>query len=116
MGGGVQIDKVYRMTTVDLNNIGYRDEPFVLAINVALVFYVNDMSIKLRKRKKRISRCYLLYHILSSYTLIPFVLVPHFMASTSGHSQLLFHPLERIQIQSRRMRFGIGYPNTLWLF
>ena len=28
---GVHVDKKYGMTTVDLNNLGYRDEPFVLA-------------------------------------------------------------------------------------
>jgi hypothetical protein len=41
------------MTTVDLNNLAYRDEPFVLANDVAQVFYVKDMSIKLRKRKDK---------------------------------------------------------------
>ena len=30
-GGGVTVDHQYRMTTVDLNNLGYRDEPFLLA-------------------------------------------------------------------------------------
>ena len=33
--GGVQVDKTYGMTIVDLNNLGYREEPFVLANNVA---------------------------------------------------------------------------------
>src|SRR5664279_3449217 len=51
-GGGVQVDKLYGMTTVDLNNLGYRDEPFVLANDVAQVFYVKDMSTKPEKRKK----------------------------------------------------------------
>ena len=41
------------MTTVDLNNLGYRDEPFVLAKDVAQVFYVKDMSTKPRKRKNK---------------------------------------------------------------
>jgi len=31
-GGGVTINKEYGMTTVDLNNIGYKDEPFVLMV------------------------------------------------------------------------------------
>ena len=39
------------MTTVDLNNLGYTNEPFALANDVAHVFYVKDMSTKPRKRK-----------------------------------------------------------------
>jgi len=45
-GGGVTVDKDYEMTTVDLNNVGYKDEPFVLAVDVNQVFYVKDMSTK----------------------------------------------------------------------
>jgi hypothetical protein len=30
-GAGVNLDEQYGMTTVDLNNQGYLDEPFVLA-------------------------------------------------------------------------------------
>jgi hypothetical protein len=41
------------MTTVDLNNLAYRDEPFVLDNDVAQVFYVKDMSTKPRKRKDK---------------------------------------------------------------
>lgn len=41
------------MTTVDLNNLAYLDEPFVLANDVAQVFYVKDMSTKPKKRKQR---------------------------------------------------------------
>ena len=41
----VTIDN-YGMTIVDLNNIGYRDEPFILANDVTQVFYVKDMSSK----------------------------------------------------------------------
>src|SRR4051812_5430404 len=52
-GGGVQVDPQYKMTTVDLNNLGYPDEPFVLANDVAQIFYVKDMSTKLRKRKDK---------------------------------------------------------------
>ena len=44
------VDSDYDMTTVDLNNIGYRDEPFILAKDVAQVFYVKDMSTILKKR------------------------------------------------------------------
>src|SRR3990170_3049771 len=51
--GGVQVDPHYGMTTVDLNNLGYTDEPFVLANDVAQVFYVKDMSTKPRKRKDK---------------------------------------------------------------
>jgi hypothetical protein len=49
-GGGVVVDQKYGMPTVDLNNLAYMDEPFVLANNVAQVFYVKDMSTKTRKR------------------------------------------------------------------
>jgi hypothetical protein len=41
------------MTTVDLNNLAYMDEPFILANDVAQVFYVKDMS---TKREKEISK------------------------------------------------------------
>ena len=52
-GGGVQVDPQYEMTAMDLNNLGYTDEPFVLANDVAQVFYVKDMSTKPRKRKDK---------------------------------------------------------------
>jgi hypothetical protein len=52
-GVGVKVDQLYGMTTVDLNNIGYRDEPFVLANDVAQVFYVKDMSSKPKNRKHK---------------------------------------------------------------
>ena len=32
--GGVTVDHQYEVTTVDLNNLGYRDEPFILAKDV----------------------------------------------------------------------------------
>jgi hypothetical protein len=51
--GGVTEDPQYGMTTVDLNNLVYADEPFVLANDVAQVFYVKDMSTKPRKRKDK---------------------------------------------------------------
>jgi hypothetical protein len=44
------VDQQYGMTMVDLNNLGYRDEPFVLANDIAQIFYVKDMSTKPRKR------------------------------------------------------------------
>ena len=43
--GGITTDK-FGMTIVDLNKIGYKDEPFVLANDVTQVFYVKDMSSK----------------------------------------------------------------------
>jgi hypothetical protein len=52
-GGGVKVDKQYGMITVDLNNLGYLDKPFVLAKDVAQVFYVKDMTSKPRKRKDK---------------------------------------------------------------
>jgi hypothetical protein len=45
---GVTKDQ-YGMPIVDLNNLGYRDEPFVRAQDVAQVFYVKDMSSKPKK-------------------------------------------------------------------
>ena len=47
--GGIQVDPQYGMTTVDLKNLAYKTEPFVLANDVAQVFYVKDMSTKPRK-------------------------------------------------------------------
>ena len=49
--GGITVDKEYGMTTVDLNNIGYKDEPFVLAADVSQMFYVKDMSTKSKRGK-----------------------------------------------------------------
>ena len=39
------------MTIVDIKKIGYKDEPFVLAKDVAQVFYVKDMSSKPKKNQ-----------------------------------------------------------------
>ena len=39
------------MTIVDLNILGYRDEPIILANDVAQVFYVKDMSSRPKKEK-----------------------------------------------------------------
>jgi hypothetical protein len=50
--GRVVVDQKYGMTTVDLNNIAYIDEPFVLANDVAQVFYLKNTSTKMRKRNK----------------------------------------------------------------
>jgi hypothetical protein len=50
---GVQVDPQYGMTIVDMKNLGYETEPFVLASEVAQVFYVKDMSTKPKKRKER---------------------------------------------------------------
>ena len=51
-GGGVDVDQKYGMTTVDLNNLTYMDEPFVLANDVAQVFYVKDMDSKPKRKRK----------------------------------------------------------------
>jgi hypothetical protein len=40
------------MTTVDLNNLGYKDEPSILTNDVVHDFYVKDMSSKPKKKKK----------------------------------------------------------------
>jgi hypothetical protein len=53
-GEGVKLDQLYGMTIVDLKNLGYRDEPFVLANDVAQVFYLKDMSSIPKKIRKRI--------------------------------------------------------------
>ena len=51
-GEGIKRDQLYGMTTVDLKNLGcYKNEPFVLANDVAQVFYVKDMSSRPKKRK-----------------------------------------------------------------
>jgi hypothetical protein len=52
-GEGVKVDQLYGITTVDLKNLGYRDESFVLANDVAQVFYVKDMSSRPKKEKIR---------------------------------------------------------------
>jgi hypothetical protein len=46
----VDID-VYGMTTVDLKELGYQDEPFVLDKDVTQVFYMKDMSSKPKNDK-----------------------------------------------------------------
>ncbi|EMS65256.1 hypothetical protein TRIUR3_04074 [Triticum urartu] len=51
--GGVHVDSQYGITTVDLKNLGYSDEPFVLTNDVAQVIYVKNMSTKPRKRKDK---------------------------------------------------------------
>ena len=55
MTGGVTVDKEYGMTTVDLNNIGYKEESFVLAADVSQVFYMKDMSTKSKRGKTKTS-------------------------------------------------------------
>ena len=45
------VDNQYRMTTVDLNNIGYKDELFVLSKDVNQVFYVKDILQNQREGK-----------------------------------------------------------------
>jgi hypothetical protein len=49
---GIGIDE-YGITTVDLKELGYRDKPFVLTKDVTQVFYVKDMSSKLKKDKSK---------------------------------------------------------------
>ena len=52
-GEGVKVDQQYGMTTVDLKNLGYAGEPFVLAKDVAQAFYMKDMSSIPKKRKNK---------------------------------------------------------------
>src|SRR6187551_1039849 len=46
--GGVRVDE-YGMTLMDLNKIGFLDEPFVLAKDVIQVFYIKDMASRPKK-------------------------------------------------------------------
>ena len=48
-GGGVKVEADYGMTLVDLNKIGFLDEPFVLGKAVTQVFYVKDMASRPKK-------------------------------------------------------------------
>ena len=48
--GRVTEDPQYEMTTVDLNNLAYADEPFVLANDVAQVFYGHVYQAEKKKR------------------------------------------------------------------
>ena len=41
------------MTRVDLNNLAYRDKPFIQANDVAQLFYVKYMSTRPKKRKDK---------------------------------------------------------------
>ena len=41
------------MTTVDLKELGFRNEPFVLVKDVTQVFYAQDMSSKPKKNESR---------------------------------------------------------------
>lgn len=50
--GAVDIDE-FGMTSVDLNKIGFEDDPFVLAKDVTQVFYVPDMASISPPAKKR---------------------------------------------------------------
>ena len=50
VGGGVTTDQ-YWMTIVDFKKIGYKDESFILAKDVAQVFFVKDMSSKPKKNQ-----------------------------------------------------------------
>ena len=50
--GGMKIDQ-YGMTTMDLTQIGYRYDPFMLTNNVTQVFYVPDMASIPKKRKDK---------------------------------------------------------------
>ena len=55
VGDDVTIDW-YGMTIVDFKKIEYKDEPFILAKDVAQVFYVKDMSSKPRKKSSHVPR------------------------------------------------------------
>lgn len=45
-------DLEYGMTNIDLDNIRYKDKPFILANDITQVFYVKDMSRKTKITKE----------------------------------------------------------------
>lgn len=45
-------DLEYGMTNIDLDNIRYKDKPFILANDITQVFYVKDMSRKTKIKGK----------------------------------------------------------------
>uniref|UniRef100_A0A0D9WGK0 Uncharacterized protein n=1 Tax=Leersia perrieri TaxID=77586 RepID=A0A0D9WGK0_9ORYZ len=47
--GGVAVHPLYGMTTADLKNLAYRDEPFILAKDVTQVFYFKDMCTRQKR-------------------------------------------------------------------
>jgi hypothetical protein len=51
-GTAVKLDPDYEMITVDLYNLGYIEEPFVLAKDVNQVFYVKDVASKPKNKGK----------------------------------------------------------------
>ena len=51
-GGGVTVDKEYGMTTVDLNNSAFKDEPFVLAADVSSGVLCQRYVYETKERKK----------------------------------------------------------------
>ena len=55
-GGRVTVDKEYAMTTVELNNVGYKDEPFIHAADVSQVFYVKECLQTQREEKMMTTR------------------------------------------------------------
>jgi hypothetical protein len=52
-GTAVKLDPDYEMITVDLYNLGYIEEPFVLAKDVNQVFYVKDVASKPKNKGKK---------------------------------------------------------------
>ena len=48
---GVKVHPQYGMRTMDFKNLEYDTDPFVLADDVAQVFYVKDMSTKSKKKR-----------------------------------------------------------------
>ena len=51
--GGVHVDPKYGITIVNIKNLRYDTEPFVLASELSQVFYVKDMSRRPKKRKDK---------------------------------------------------------------
>jgi hypothetical protein len=52
---GVDIDE-YGMTTVDLKELDFRDEPFILAKDITQIFYVHGMSSNPRRTSLEINQ------------------------------------------------------------
>jgi hypothetical protein len=48
-GRGVMLDLEYKITIIDFNMTGYRDDPVFLAKDIIQVFYVMDMHVNKTK-------------------------------------------------------------------
>jgi len=94
-GGGITIDR-YGMTIVDFKKIGYKDEPFVLAKDVAQVFYVKDMSSKPRKNSVKSDEEPKCYIVLPGKRKI--IGVENILDKSEDFDQFVDHPLFSVDV------------------